>query len=107
LDLDTGIHVYRLVQEGLNNIRKHADAGQAAIKLVGSFPNIILRIEDDGKGFDVQARERAIDNEKRMGLRSMKERVILLQGQMAIQSHSRNGTRIFITFPYKEQHSCS
>jgi len=44
-------------QEGLNNIRKHAHAKRATIKMVGASPNIILRIQDDGKGFDVKARQ--------------------------------------------------
>ena len=103
LTADTKIHLYRLIQEGLNNIHKHADAGHVTIKLVGASPNIILRIEDDGKGFDVKARELALDNEKRMGLRSMKERVNLLQGQMTIQSRQMKGTKIFIKLAYLEQ----
>ncbi len=103
LDSDTEIHIYRLVQEGLNNIRKHADSDKAIVRLVGAFPNIILRIEDDGKGFDVKARELALGDEKRMGLRSMKERVNLLGGQMTIQSHPMQGTKISIKIPYQEQ----
>jgi signal transduction histidine kinase len=102
LDSFTEINLYRLIQEGLNNVRKHADAGRATINLVGAHPNIILRIEDDGKGFDVQARELALGSEKRMGLRSMKERVNLLQGQMRIQSRHMQGTKINIKFPIKE-----
>ncbi|MBU0768106.1 MAG: PAS domain S-box protein [Proteobacteria bacterium] len=103
MDADTEIHLYRLVQEGLNNVRKHADAGLATVKLISASPNIILRIEDDGKGFDVKARELALDSGKRMGLRSMKERVNLLQGQMTIESRLNNGTKIFIRFPGKER----
>ncbi len=103
LDFDTEIHLYRLVQEGLNNIRKHANAGLATIRLVGASPSIILRIEDDGKGFDVKARELALNNEKRMGLRSMKERVNLFGGQMTIQSRPMQGTKVFIKIPYKGQ----
>ena len=103
LTADTKIHLYRLIQEGLNNSHKHADAGQVTIKLVGASPNIILRIEDDGKGFDVKARELALDNEKRMGLRSMQERVNLLQGKMTIQSRQMKGTKIFIKLAYLEQ----
>ena len=59
LDFDTEMNLYRLIQEGLNNIRRHAAAGQAFVKLVGTYPNIILRIEDDGKGFDVEERTRS------------------------------------------------
>ena len=103
LNHDAKIHLYRLVQEGLNNVRKHADATRVFVKLIGTTPNIILRIEDNGKGFDVKARELTLDNEKRMGLRSMRERVNLLQGQMSIRSRLTKGTRIFIKFPFEEQ----
>jgi signal transduction histidine kinase len=103
LDPDTEIHIYRLVQEGLNNIRKHAGSEKAVVRLLGAFPNIILRIEDTGKGFDVKARELALSDEKRMGLRSMKERINLLGGQMTIQSRLMQGTKIYIKIPCQEQ----
>ncbi|MBW2681366.1 MAG: PAS domain-containing protein [Deltaproteobacteria bacterium] len=99
-DSNTEIHLYRLVQEGLNNIRKHAHATRATIKMVGASPNIILRIQDDGKGFDVKACQLKSDKEKRMGLQSMRERVKLLQGRMTIQSRPMKGTRIVITYPF-------
>jgi PAS domain S-box-containing protein len=94
-----GINLYRLVQEGLNNIRKHAAADHVSITLLASHPNIILRIEDNGKGFDVRAREAALDGKKKMGLRSMAERVGLLNGRMKIQSSPWQGTRILIKIP--------
>jgi signal transduction histidine kinase len=93
------IQIYRLIQEGLNNIRKHADADHATIRLLGSSPNIILRIEDNGRGFDVKAQEILSAATKRMGIRSMQERVNLLQGQMTIQSQPMKGTKIFIKIP--------
>jgi PAS domain S-box-containing protein len=102
LTSDAQINLYRLVMEGLNNIRKHAVADKATIRLVGAYPNIILRIEDNGRGFDVKERERSIVNEKRMGLRSMKERVNLLQGKMSILSQLNKGTQIVITLPLKD-----
>ena len=92
-----------LIQEGLNNIRRHAAASRATIKLVGSYPKIILRIEDDGKGFDVEERTRTADSEKRMGLRSMAERVRLIQGEMLIESQPMKGSQIIIKFPYQEE----
>ncbi|MBU4492405.1 MAG: PAS domain S-box protein [Euryarchaeota archaeon] len=104
---EVAIQVYRLVQEGLNNIKKHADAGLATIKLMGAFPYIILRIEDDGKGFDVETREKTLSKEKRMGLRSMHERTNLLGGQMTIHSSPNAGTQIVIKIPLKEQTSGS
>jgi PAS domain S-box-containing protein len=102
-DSNSEIHLYRLVQEGLNNIRKHAHATRATIKMVGAFPNILLRIEDDGKGFDVATRELKLNKERRMGLRSMKERVKLLQGRMTIQSRPMKGTKILITYPFNSK----
>ena len=105
MGFDSQINLYRLVQEALNNIKKHADASHAIIRLVAAFPNIILRIEDDGKGFDVKDRLLAATADKRMGLRIMQERVRLLRGTMTIQSRPMEGTRIFITVPHKEKKS--
>ena len=98
----TEINLYRLIQEALWNIKKHAGAAKVTIKLVASFPNIILRIEDDGAGFNVSKRLAEASKEKRMGLRSMKERVGLLNGKMKIQSRPKEGTKIFIEVPFKE-----
>jgi PAS domain S-box-containing protein len=99
LDFDTEINLYRLIQEGLNNIKKHAEAGRVVIRLVASSPNIILRIEDNGKGFDVKQRLARSLKEKRMGLSSMEERVSLLGGSMKISSRPSKGTKIFIEVP--------
>ena len=103
LDFDTRITLYRLIQEGLNNVQKHADATDVTIRLVTSFPYIILRIEDNGRGFDVKNRLFSAANEKRMGLRSMEERAALLGGKMRIESRTRQGTKIFIEIPFKEK----
>ncbi|MBW1765009.1 MAG: PAS domain S-box protein [Deltaproteobacteria bacterium] len=102
LNLNAEINIYRLIQEGLNNIRKHADATHATIRLVGASPSIILRIEDNGKGFDVEKRLVSSMAQKRMGLRNMRERATLLQGQMKIHSKPKVGTVISIKFPYRE-----
>ncbi len=102
LDSDTEITLYRLIQEGLNNIRKHADASHVTVRLSASFPHIILRIEDNGKGFDLEKRSDAAFQEKRMGLRTMAERAALLNGKLKIESRSGQGTKIVVEVPYKE-----
>ncbi|RLC28218.1 MAG: hypothetical protein DRH56_00470 [Deltaproteobacteria bacterium] len=102
MDSDTEINLYRLVQEGLNNVRRHAEASRVTVRMVASFPNIILRIEDDGKGFDVETRLTEARNAKRMGLQGMEERVGLLQGKMTIRSRPGHGTRILIEIPGRE-----
>lgn len=103
LDFDTKSHLFRMIQEGLNNIKRHAAASHVVIRLVAAFPHIMLRIEDDGKGFDVKDRKAAALDEKRMGLRSMEERVSLLQGKMTIESRPMQGTKIFIKVPYEQK----
>jgi len=103
LEFDTAINLYRLIQEALNNIKKHAEADHVIIRLVASSPNIILRIEDNGKGFDVESRLSIALKEKRMGLSNMEERVSLLEGKMDIKSRPSKGTRIFIEVPCREK----
>jgi PAS domain S-box-containing protein len=101
LDFDTEINLYRLVQEALNNVKKHADAKHVTVSMIGSSPNIVLRIEDDGIGFDVNDRLASAEKEKRLGLRSMEERVSLLNGAMRIKSRTMEGTKIIIEVPNK------
>lgn len=103
LDIDTKIMLYRLIQEGLNNIKKHASADSAIIRLVKSFPNIILRIEDNGKGFDIKKQLAGIFDEKLMGLRIMEERVGFLNGKIKIESRLMQGTKILIEIPLEKE----
>lgn len=105
LDADTAINLFRVVQEALRNVGKHAQAGQVSVVLQTSFPTMVLRIEDNGKGFDVDARSLTALSEKRMGLWCMKERVSLLRGEMTIQSCPMQGTRILVEVPWKEKGS--
>jgi PAS domain S-box-containing protein len=107
LSYDIKLNLYRLAQEGLNNVRKHAGAKKVAVKLVASFPDIILRIEDDGKGFDLKQRLAESPGEKRLGLRSMQERVRLIQGRMSIDSIVGKGTKVIIKIPYTNEKLCS
>ncbi len=102
LPVDIEINLYRLIQEALRNVIKHAGAAKVKIRMVASFPWIILRIEDNGKGFFVKERMLEAFAEKRMGLRSMQERVSLLKGKMKIKSRPKEGTKIYIEVPYKE-----
>ncbi len=101
LDREININLYRITQEALNNIKNHAEATSVTIKLISSFPEIILRIEDDGKGFNVKSRKAAALSEKRMGLENMKERVRLLRGEIRFQAKKNKGTIILVKIPYK------
>ena len=103
LGFDTEINLYRVIQETLNNVKKHADASLVVIRLVASHPYIILRVEDNGKGFDVKERLTTALNEKRMGFRSIEERINLLMGTIKVNSTPMEGTKILIQIPYKEE----
>ena len=105
LEYETEINIYRLIQEALNNIKRHAGANRVTIRVVASSPDIVIRIKDNGKGFDVNDRRKWALKEKRMGLQSMVERVRLLQGKINIQSRPNKGTYIFIAIPLKENTS--
>lgn len=99
LDYECAITIYRLIQEALNNIQKHAKASAVEIRLTSSHPNLILRVEDDGRGFDPQEASEKSPRDNRMGLLGMRERVRMLQGRFSIKSVPRQGTRIFIEIP--------
>ena len=103
LEYETEINIYRLIQEALNNIKRHAGANRVTMRLVTSSPDIVIRIKDNGKGFDVNDRRKWALKKKRMGLQSMVERVRLLEGKINIQSRPNKGTYIFIEIPLKEK----
>lgn len=102
LDFDTEINLYRIVQEALSNVKKHAHARNVTIRFAAAYPNIILRIEDDGNGFDVKRRLGEALFEKRMGIRNMRERVYLLKGKFRIQSQTSGGTKVVVEIPYED-----
>lgn len=104
LDYDSAINIYRVVQEALNNIKKHACAGKVKIKLGAFGPGIFLHIEDDGQGFDPDTVQEKVAGEKRLGLLGMRERIRMLNGTIDITSRSQEGTKISIEIPWGKPH---
>lgn len=98
-DFDTQINIYRLIQEALNNVRKHAKASRVTIRLLGSYPSLLVRIEDDGCGMDMDQCLAQAGRAKRMGLWSMRERVKLLGGKISFKSKPGQGLHIRIETP--------
>ena len=90
------VTIFRIVQEALNNIFKHARARSGKVRLEYGLDNINLLIIDDGIGFDPVA----INGEK-YGLASMKERCTLLGGRINIESRPKRGTIIKVILPLK------
>lgn len=96
LDDPTCITLFRLVQEGLTNIARHADADQVRVELRRSDcrQRLVLCIEDDGRGMDIGKAVHA-----GFGLTGMLERVAGLQGKLQISSSPGNGLRIDVVLP--------
>jgi signal transduction histidine kinase len=90
LDLETAI--YRLVQEALTNIAKHAEASRVRVEVVEEEGHVTALIEDDGVGFD------HVEQHAGFGLPGMRERVQLAGGELRIESERERGTRIESTF---------
>jgi signal transduction histidine kinase len=91
--------IYRVVQEGLTNVLKHAGATRVSVLLERSRKFVRLILEDDGNGFDVAGVLASSDKEKRLGLRGMRERTELLGGRLEIESSRDSGTSFFVRIP--------
>ncbi|HUR97921.1 MAG TPA: PAS domain S-box protein [Pyrinomonadaceae bacterium] len=88
--------LYRIVQESLNNTRKHAMAQNVQLLMEKRDGAISLIIEDDGEGFD--AEDEVLQNEG-MGLTGMKERAAIIGGTMKIESTPGEGTSVYVRVP--------
>jgi PAS domain S-box-containing protein len=89
--------LYRLFQEALTNVARHAAARRVTITLRQRHDVIELRIRDDGTGFDPAARRAA--GRRRLGLKAMHERAALLGGSVAVTSLPGSGTTIAASYP--------
>jgi two-component system sensor histidine kinase UhpB len=93
--------LYRIVQEALNNIAKHAQADRVEISLVKRDSRIYASIQDNGKGFDLGRILDPESSERGFGIVGIQERVSLLGGQMDIQTKPGFGTLIHFEIPYE------
>jgi signal transduction histidine kinase len=91
--------IYRVVQESLNNIGKHANATHAGIKIEKVKNRIFLIVKDNGTGFNTKELQNRKKSEGGMGLAAMAERVRILEGVMDINSEEGEGTTITVSLP--------
>jgi signal transduction histidine kinase len=92
------INLYRIVQEALNNVRKHAGAQNVNVFLSQRDGSLAVVIEDDGIGFAAEQTGSTADGDG-MGLINMRERLALIGGTFEIETESGKGTTIFLRVP--------
>ena len=93
------VAVYRIVQEALTNTAKHAYAKNVSVTLESRNGTAVVVTEDDGRGFDPNARELNPEKARRLGIRGMEERAALLGGRVTIESRPSVGTAVFLEIP--------
>jgi two-component system sensor histidine kinase DegS len=93
--------VLRVVQEALQNIRKHAAASRTVVSTKLDSPNWILEVSDDGRGFDVSAV--AARGRRNFGLQFMRERAELIGAQFEVESRPGGGTVVRLAIPVEEE----
>ncbi|MBV9469412.1 MAG: GAF domain-containing sensor histidine kinase, partial [Abitibacteriaceae bacterium] len=89
---------YRIVQEGLTNIARHAETAKAIVRLWSTAETLCVQVQDDGKGFSPQE---VLADDTRFGLRGMSERTLLLQGSLVVDSVPGGGTCVTAELPLK------
>jgi two-component system sensor histidine kinase UhpB len=84
--------IYRIAQESLTNVARHAGATRVTVSLDSGRGSLVLRIADDGRGFDGQPAEHG-------GLRSMRERALLVGGALAVKGRTEGGAEVRLEVP--------
>lgn len=95
--------LFRIVQEALTNIAKHARATEAAVEVRREAARILVRVRDNGQGFHTAGPRKPTS----FGLLGLRERVSLLQGELRIQSVPDRGTTIEIDLPLPDSETCT
>jgi PAS domain S-box-containing protein len=103
LDPEVEINVYRLAQEALRNVVRHAQAREALVELGRDNGELRLVVQDDGKGFHVSTGLAAAMERRRMGLHGMSQRAELLHGALRIESSPGQGTRVEALVPLERK----
>jgi two-component system sensor histidine kinase UhpB len=89
---ETELAIYRIAQESLTNIARHAQATHVTITLERASDSVVLHVADDGRGFDGRPEEHG-------GLRSMRERALLIEGALAIKPAPEGGVEVRLEVP--------
>lgn len=104
LPVQSGILLYRILQEGLNNIVKHSEASEVKISIGATGDGIHFELEDNGRGLDLEKADRTKKSESSgFGLTIMRERARTLGGSLEVQSLNKAGTKLEFTIPFQSE----
>ena len=101
--LESKILIYRIFQEALTNIQKHAQAKSVSIIIHKNKSNINIELCDDGKGFIRKPKEKADSIHRGLGMKAMEERLRMLGGELVVSSNVGVGTQIAFSIPIDEK----
>ena len=96
-DAEEELNLYRIIQEALNNIVKHANAVSAKLTIVRKKNKVLINIQDNGKGFSIEDEQQSSSS---LGLKTLQERMAMLKGKVRIESGDL-GTQIVLEIPLK------
>ena len=91
-------NLYRILQEALQNVHKHAGADRVSVQLERRGGRVVLVVEDNGRGYD-PGEEEAAGTNKGMGVTNMRERAALVGGELEIESSPGTGMTIYVRVP--------
>ena len=99
------VNLFRIIQETLNNILKHAGASRVNVTLTRERAHLRLVVEDDGRGFDPSRVASRGPDERGLGLREITERARMMRGRAVIQSRPGQGTRLTVEVPTSKRNT--
>jgi signal transduction histidine kinase len=99
LPAEVELTTYRIIQEALTNVVKHAQAHSVSIVVERKPRSLVAIVEDDGRGFDVRSILAATQEEGRLGLYGMRERAELIGGRLQLESTPGSGSSVFVEVP--------
>jgi signal transduction histidine kinase len=99
LSSEAELALYRMAQEALSNVTRHAQAVQASLSIAFKPDAVIMTISDNGRGFQVPASPAALAPSGHFGLLGLHERAELIGARLAIQSAPGRGTQVIVNMP--------
>lgn len=97
---DDELNIFRIVQEALNNIRRHSEAHNVSINIAFNSTGLEITLHDDGKGFSFESNTAGLAAKGKLGLIGMQQRAEFIKGTLTIDSYSKQGTIISLVKPY-------